>query len=339
MWRLHDSYSRAAIFGSFGINYNPQQQYLNTGLSPQMPDGGYCIFITLDKSTLNEAAYAYEDVLDSSTLTWITRKDRTETDPDYVAIQSGVRTSLFARWRARDDFAYLGEVQYRAHRQFVAEDGRVQQEYFFDLRAEVPAALLVALTAPNGAGQGISNNGDEEAADVNRRLAKRQAAVMTKYRRAFTYAVDRAERVTEPRHQHYQVRLRAHMNGLVVDLECERDFVDVRFVLGGRQYIGEIKITDPLRLEEAYRTALGQLLEYAHLKFDEPPAMVMFLDKPLDAKRLALANVLGIAVVVEKRQSFCLQLAESDGMPHPLQSVFPPLASGGEPRLRRGIDP
>jgi hypothetical protein len=46
----------------------------------------------------------------------------------------------------------------------------------------------------------------------------RQGSDMTQIRAAFTYAVDRAERVTEPRHQHYQVRLRAHLEGRVSDL-------------------------------------------------------------------------------------------------------------------------
>jgi hypothetical protein len=38
-----------------------------------------------------------------------------------------------------------------------------------------------------------------------------------------------------------------------VSAEWERDFVDVRFQLDGETYVGEIKVTTTLRLEEAFQ--------------------------------------------------------------------------------------
>ncbi|HJZ73817.1 MAG TPA: hypothetical protein VKE51_18880 [Vicinamibacterales bacterium] len=76
-------------------------------------------------------------------------------------------------------------------------------------------------------------------------------------------------------------------------------FADVRFVVGDRVFIGEIKVTSYLSIDEAFRTALGQLRFYAHMQFESKPGLIALLDRLLDAKRLALAAALGIAVVVE----------------------------------------
>ena len=60
---LHRRYTRADIYAQFGINYDARRtRHLNVGLSPQMPDGGYQLFITLDKDTL-APDYDYEDIL------------------------------------------------------------------------------------------------------------------------------------------------------------------------------------------------------------------------------------------------------------------------------------
>lgn len=87
-----------------------------------------------------------------------------------------------------------------------------------------------------------------------------------------------------------------------VTAQWELDFIDVQFKLGGQPFIGEIKTTGYLSWDEAFRTALGQLLVYAHVRFDRPPAMVMFLDADPGTKRTALATRLGIAVVVEVKE-------------------------------------
>lgn len=46
--------------------------------------------------------------------------------------------------------------------------------------------------------------------------------------------------------------------------------IDVQFVTAARKFVGEIKVTGWLRIEQAFRVARGQLLEYAHLKFRDP---------------------------------------------------------------------
>ncbi len=84
--------------------------------------------------------------------------------------------------------------------------------------------------------------------------------------------------------------------GKGVIAEFERDFVDVVFTLD-ESYLGEIKVTRNLSLPQAFRTALGQILEYAYTRFDKLPQMIIFLDQRLDASRLRIANVLGIVVI------------------------------------------
>ena len=50
---LHGRFTRADVYGVFAINYDTRAtRHLNMGLSPAMPDGGYFIFVTLDKSTI-----------------------------------------------------------------------------------------------------------------------------------------------------------------------------------------------------------------------------------------------------------------------------------------------
>ena len=105
--------------------------------------------------------------------------------------------------------------------------------------------------------------------------------------------------------------------------EWERDYVDVRFWQNGQLFIGEIKVTATgyLRLDEAFRTALGQLLVYGHTKFDEPPGLVMFLDRHLDdGKLLNLATALSIGVVAEEKEHY--QLLNPAAIPT-LASLFP----------------
>ena len=126
-----------------------------------------------------------------------------------------------------------------------------------------------------------------------------------------------------PAHHNYQVRLQEFFARRDVRSEWERDYVDVRFWQGGQLFIGEIKVTATghLRLEEAFRTALGQLLVYGHTKFDEPPGLVMFLDRHLDnSKLLDLANSLSIAVVAEELGHY--QLLNPTAIPT-LASLFP----------------
>lgn len=60
-----------------------------------------------------------------------------------------------------------------------------------------------------------------------------------------------------------------------------------------------IKVTTHLSVAEAFRGALGQLIEYAHLRPESPPGMVMFLNHWPDGRRVALATKYDITVVAE----------------------------------------
>ena len=59
-----------------------------------------------------------------------------------------------------------------------------------------------------------------------------------------------------------------------------------------------IKVTTYLSIDEAFRTALAQFL-YGHMQFASLPRLVMLLDRPPEARRIALAMKLGVVVVVE----------------------------------------
>ena len=129
---------------------------------------------------------------------------------------------------------------------------------------------------------------------------------MDKYKIAYNYVVGADQRTVLPAHHNYQVSLKRFLQGEERDVEFEKDFVDVTFTVEEKTYIGEIKVTTYLSVSEAFRTALGQLLEHAHLGPHGQPGMVMFLDQPVDSGRIQLATKLGIAVVVQQRNSFVL---------------------------------
>src|ERR1035438_9906447 len=46
---LHQRFTRKEIYAAVGVKYDQQQQSLNTGLSPRCRDGGYFLFVTLNK--------------------------------------------------------------------------------------------------------------------------------------------------------------------------------------------------------------------------------------------------------------------------------------------------
>src|SRR5439155_13902739 len=63
-----------------------------------------------------------------------------------------------------------------------------------------------------------------------------------------------------------------------VEANMEKNFVDVDFKLEGEHYIGEIKVTTYLTPQQAFRAAVGQVVEYAYLSFERIPHMIIFLD-------------------------------------------------------------
>jgi len=125
----------------------------------------------------------------------------------------------------------------------------------------------------------------------------RKPASLNEYRKAVHYVLGSAGRELDPKHHNYQVRLKRFLVRKGVSSEFERNFIDVTFKMKREAYIGEIKNTGLTGLSEAFRMALGQLLEYAHLRFKTPPRMVMFLDSKLDDKRIDLATRLSVSVI------------------------------------------
>jgi hypothetical protein len=108
------------------------------------------------------------------------------------------------------------------------------------------------------------------------------------------------------RHNRYQIALRDYLLDRDIESTLEENFVDIHFKLGGRQYLGEVKVTDPPSTSEAFRMALGQLFEYRHTQFSGKADPIFFLDHPLDQSRLDLATELGVAVVSKSGDKFDL---------------------------------
>jgi len=321
---LYGTTTREETYALFGVKFDQRQRYLLKGLSPRLRDGGYFIWITLDKSNLGET-YDYEDDLQRSSFTWVTQRGVNEDHPDYIALrQVSTRVSLFVRNTSGDKFTYLGEMRYDSHQQFAATDGRAQMRYVFQLDHQVPEVVLTALYTGNPARhQGTKPRTGTRALTTKPRT--RRPTTFGEAKEAFAYAVGAANRTVVPAHYNYQVRLQRFLGGKGVQAEWERDFVDVRFEIDGRLFIGEIKVTSYLTLDEAVRSALGQLLFYGHMQFEVVPGLVMLLDRSPDAKRLALATALNVSVVVE-REAEVFELLNPEVAPA-LLAAFPGVAA------------
>jgi len=98
---LFSRYGRKEIFAVVGVKYDPQQQQLNVGLSPRCEDGGYLIFTTLNKEDL-DPAHDYADELFAREFIWVTRRDATENQENYLNLRlDETRVSLFVRTNPR----------------------------------------------------------------------------------------------------------------------------------------------------------------------------------------------------------------------------------------------
>jgi hypothetical protein len=202
-----------------------------------------------------------------------------------------------------EDFVYAGELEYMEHTAFEdPSSGRPQMRYVWRLKNSLPEAVYQQLTF--GLPKASKSVAAEKVAPAKR--PSRAPSSFDELRKAYSYVLGTAERTVNPEHQNYQVRLRQFLKNRGVTAEMEKNFVDVSFSVKGESYIGEIKVTRNLTLAQAFRAALGQLLEYAHLLFSELPRMVMFLDQKLDDRRLRLASVLKIAVVMGNDTGFVL---------------------------------
>jgi hypothetical protein len=313
---LYARYMRKDIFALDDIEFSPQKQHLLLGLSPRCKDGGYHIFVTLNKEQL-DPAHNYEDQLFGDRFIWVTRRDRGENHPDYVRLREDTsRVSLFVRTNDREKFVYCGELNYDSHREFNdPETGKVQQRYIWKLKHTIPDELLEELTL------GLPDPASSPAKQ-NKASGKRSRAPSSfdEFKKAFSYAVDAADRTIIPAHQNYQVRLQKHLTAKGLAHEMERDFIDVAFHHGEEHYVGEIKVTTHLTMPQAFRGAIAQVLEYSHLLFEDPPRMIIFLDVVPDAARIHLATKYSICVVVEDKDGFFI--LNPGSAPASLQELF-----------------
>ena len=250
---LHNRYGRKEIYGSVGIVYDQQQRHLNTGLSPRCSDGGYFIFVTLNKEQL-DPAHDYEDEVYADHLIWVSRRGVSETDPDYLELrQSATRVSLFVRNSPREHFAYVGELSFENHWPFTdPKSGRPQIRFIWRLKQRLSDGLLQELTLGETAHGGPSAHQQQTTAGVHSRMP----TSFDEFRKAFSYAVGAvSDRMLVPEHYNYQVHLSKFLRDRGIPVEMERDFVDVAFTVDGKQFIGEIKVTRNLTIPQAFRAA------------------------------------------------------------------------------------
>ncbi len=144
--------------------------------------------------------------------------------------------------------------------------------------------------------------------------------------RALHYILEGGRRWRIPRHQNYQVRLKRHLDrNRVTTRVLEEEFVDVKFKWNGHTFIGEIKVTaEHISPKAAFRAALGQILEYKHIKtVGRSAQMIIFLDKQVGDERVELASKLGIALVVEGARGKYHLLGGPSKATSRLRSLFP----------------
>jgi len=125
---------------------------------------------------------------------------------------------------------------------------------------------------------------------------------LNEYKKAFSYVLREQNRRVSPDHFNHQRRLKQFLADKKITSELEKDFIDLKFSQDRQDFIGEVKITREhwLQIDQAFRSSIGQLLDYAHVQCEGPVKLIMFLDDDLDASRVELASKSGISVVVEK---------------------------------------
>jgi hypothetical protein len=164
---LHGQTSRKDAYALFGIKFDQRQRQLIKGLSPKLPDGGYFIWITLDKTELEEN-YDYEDRLEASSFTWVTQRGVTDALPNYRALEHpNTRVSLFVRGQPGNAFTYLGEMRHHSHESLQASGRRPQVRYLFELEHQVSVAARLARLRPESRGSAQSGGAGQAPAVQN----------------------------------------------------------------------------------------------------------------------------------------------------------------------------
>jgi hypothetical protein len=188
-------YGRRDAFKALGVKYSQQNRNLNTGLSPRCPDGGYLIFITLDKKGF-DPRHDYNDELNQNTLEWITRRGRGEDHPDYVNLRlKNTRVSLFVRHDAAEQFVYAGELEYKSHREFSdPPTGETQQAYTWKLKEPLPDGLYQQLH------YGVKRKRPVPASGKSGAERARRPSSLDDYKRAFSYVLGSPDRTVIPAH-------------------------------------------------------------------------------------------------------------------------------------------
>jgi len=173
----------------------------------------------------------------------------------------------------------------------------------YEINENLAKNFLHKLKSKGRRGKGNSNSkGSGNANPPESRGARgRGAAQLEQMKKRFSYVIGRGERNVNLFHLKYQMRLEEFLKSKGLAPSFEKDYIDVQFLLGSDHFIGEVKVTNWLSVDEAFRIALGQILDYAHTRRADKPGLIIFLDKNVDdERRLSLATTLGIAVVVER---------------------------------------
>lgn len=139
-------------------------------------------------------------------------------------------------------------------------------------------------------------------------------------KKKFSYVIGKRERTVNKEHLAYQIRLKKFLESKGLTPKFEDEYIDVEFSVGGESFIGEVKVTNWLSVAEAFRIALGQVLDYSYTRRDGF-GLIIFLDTELDnPRRLELASALRVSVVVEqKKGEFVLQ---NRGVSKKLEELF-----------------
>ena len=149
---------------------------------------------------------------------------------------------------------------------------------------------------------------NNKAAAPHQNGERKHAANLSLMKKKFSYVVGKQERIVNKEHLAYQIRLEKFLESRNLAPKFEVDSIDVEFSVRNECFMGEVKVTNWLSISEAFRIALGQILDYACTRRTNKHGLIIFLDRDLDdPRRLELASELHVSVVAEKKRgSFTL---------------------------------